>query len=57
MKKYTYSPITFILSFLTMFYITWNYWSVPVIIFWAFYMVFYVDKYDVYRRRLKGKKY
>ncbi len=55
MKKYIYSPITFILSLLIISYITWNYWSPPVIVAYAFYIVFYVDRYDIYRRKLKGK--
>lgn len=56
MKKFFYSlPVSLILNIL-MAYLTWNYWSLPMIIIYAFSIVIYTERASEYRKLKRQNK-
>ena len=56
MKKFFYSlPVSLILNIL-MAYLTWNYWSLPMIIISAFFIVIYSERASEYRKLKRQNK-
>ena len=54
MKKFFYSlPVSLALN-LIMIHLTWTYWSLPMIIVYAFFLVFYTEKSYNYRKLTKN---
>ena len=56
MKKFLYSlPVSLILNIL-MFCLIWNYWSLPMIIIYAFFVVIYSERASEYRKLKRQNK-
>ena len=56
MKKFLYSlPVSLILNIL-MAYLIWNYWSLPMIIIYAFFIVIYSERASEYRKLKRQNK-
>ena len=56
MKNFLYSlPVSLILNVL-MAYLTWNYWSLPMIIIYAFFIVIYTERASEYRKLKRQNK-
>ena len=56
MKNFLYSlPVSLILNLL-MAYLTWNYWSLPMIIIYAFFVVIYSERASEYRKLKRQNK-
>ena len=56
MKNFFYSlPVSLILNVL-MFYLIWNYWSLPVVIIYAFFVVIYSERASEYRKLKRQNK-
>ena len=54
MKNFFYSlPVSLLLNLL-MIHLTWTYWSLPMIVIYSFFLVFYTEKAFSYRK-LKNK--
>ncbi len=56
MKNFLYSlPVSLILNIL-MFCLIWNYWSLPVVIIYAFFVVIYSERASEYRKLKRQNK-
>ena len=56
MKNFFYSlPVSLILNVL-IFYLIWNYWSLPVVIIYAFFTVIYGERSAEYRKQKRLEK-
>jgi hypothetical protein len=44
MEKIIYSSTVSLILHIFMFYFCWTYWSLPLIIFWALFIVLYTEK-------------
>jgi len=44
MEKIIYSPIVSLILHIIMFYMLWFYWSLPMVILWALFIVLYTEK-------------
>ncbi len=56
MKNFLYSlPVSLMLNIL-MAYLTWNYWSLPMIIIYAFFIVIYTERSSEYRKLKRQNK-
>lgn len=56
MKDIFYSPLVSLILNTTMFYILWVYWSIPVVIIWILFIVFYNDMRSNWRKFKKNQK-
>ena len=56
MKDIIYSPIVSVILHIIMFYILWFYWSLPVVIIWAIFIIFYSEMRNNWRKFKKKQK-
>ena len=56
MKKIIYSPVTSIILYLLMGYLCWVYWSLPMVIIWSIFIVFYSEGRYNWRKFKKNQK-
>lgn len=56
MKNFLYSLPVSLVTNLAFIYLLWNYWLVPIILAYAIYIVFYVEKASEYRKQKKNDK-
>ena len=56
MKDIIYSPIVSVILHIIMFYILWFYWSLPVVIIWAIFIIFYSEMRNNWRKFKKNQK-
>ena len=56
MKKFFYSiPLSIILN-ITIGYLCYTYWSLPALIVWAFFMIFYNERASEWRKLNRNPK-
>lgn len=56
MKDIIYSPIVSLILHIIMFYILWFYWSLPVVIIWSIFIIFYSEMRSNWRKFKKDQK-
>jgi hypothetical protein len=56
MKNFFYSLPVNIILYVLMFYLIWNYLSLPTIILWAFFLVIYGERSAEYRKQKRLEK-
>ncbi len=56
MKDIIYSPIVSLILHIIMFYILWFYWSLPMVIIWAIFIIFYSEMRSNWRTFKKNQK-
>lgn len=56
MKDIIYSPIVSLILHIIMFYMLWFYWSLPMVIVWVIFIVFYTEKRHNWKKFKKNQK-
>jgi hypothetical protein len=56
MKDIIYSPLVSVILHIIMFSVLWFYWSLPSILIWAIFIVFYTEKRHNWRTFKKNQK-
>ena len=56
MKKFFYSLSVSLILNILMAYLIWNYWSLPMIIIYAFFIVIYSERASEYRKLKRQNK-
>ena len=56
MKNFLYSLPVALVTNLAFFYLLWNFFSLPLIVAYAFYLVFYSEKAREYRKLKRQNK-
>jgi hypothetical protein len=54
MKNFLYSLPVSLITNIAFIYLAYKYWSVPIILAYAIYIVFYVEKASEYRKQKKN---
>jgi hypothetical protein len=56
MKDIIYSPIVSLILHIIMFYMLWFYWSLPMVILWAIFLVIYSEGRYNWKKFKKNQK-
>jgi hypothetical protein len=56
MKNFLYSLPVSLITNIAFIYLAYKYWSVPIILAYAIYIVFYVEKASEYRKQKRLEK-
>ena len=56
MKDIIYSPIVSLILHIIMFYMLWFYWSLPMVIIWSIFIVFYSEGRYNWKKFKKNQK-